>query len=398
MDQIYSNSCQLADHYEMQKDQICIEDQCQLQKMCLYCRLSHNQNHRIIPIKQLVDNLKKIQNSIDIKQKYYTKIIEIFNQIQKQVSIYIDNQLDQTNFFKQYSKFQESKIKLQEIDIQYLDQTSMKLLIKMNSYYEEDIQKKSFLNEDNKQKTVKDITDLFIKLNSQNFKQENVEKCEEKIFEELFTQAQAQLEQQYEQIQQLSKDKNSLQIQIQQLEKQIKEKDNFHNEYVQKQEQEITEMQLQTKKFQDETKGLHLQVQDIKNEKSALQMQLEEVHKYSVDTILTFNLQQLQLEFENNLQQQKIINEQKKKELIQKHNQILNELSKKIEQRDQEIQNLQKLLENQEFEDVLSLKIQQNNENKEYQALVKNQKNMQIIQLAKKSIKNVVRHFNLRQN
>ncbi|KAL4469449.1 hypothetical protein ABPG74_004702 [Tetrahymena malaccensis] len=398
MDQIYTNGCQLDGHYGMQKDQICMDDSCQYQKMCLYCRIQHNQNHMIIPIKQLINKVAQMQNPIEIKNRHYNKIVEMFNQIQKKVNIYIDNQLDQTNFFKEYPKFQESNIKLQEADVLNLNQASMKLLMKILNFYEEDFVKKSFLIEDNKQKIVEALSDLFIQMNNQNFKQENIQKGQDQIFEEIFNQSQIELEQQYENVEQLQKSNKQLQIQIDQLEKQIKQKDNLHNDYVQKQESEIKNLLLQINQSQSQIKDLDQHVLDLQNEKIAMEIQLKEVHKYSVDAILLIQHSQFKLEFENKLQEQIKINQQQEKELIKKHKQSLEEHVKKIQQKDEEIQSLQKLIEDQEFQDILFLKIQKNIENKELQSFQKKQKNLQIIQQAKYSINNIVSHFKLSQN
>ncbi|EAR99394.1 hypothetical protein TTHERM_00133600 (macronuclear) [Tetrahymena thermophila SB210] len=74
----------------------------------------------------------------------------------------------------------------------------------------------------------------------------------------------------------------------------------------------------------------------------------------------------------------------------------LNDCFDKIQYQEQEIQNLQQLLEESDFENVLLKKIQQNNElNVEEES--RNKMNSEIIESAKQSISNIARHFNLNQ-
>ncbi|KAL4508456.1 hypothetical protein ABPG72_003760 [Tetrahymena utriculariae] len=72
MDLVFVNKCSKKDHHNQERDQICLSEECEGQKMCLYCRIDHSQNHKnheVIPINKQVKVMNQAKEKASC-QKY----------------------------------------------------------------------------------------------------------------------------------------------------------------------------------------------------------------------------------------------------------------------------------------------------------------------------------------
>ncbi|EAR99396.1 hypothetical protein TTHERM_00133620 (macronuclear) [Tetrahymena thermophila SB210] len=216
MDQVFLNQCPIKGHYASNKDQICLDEECECEIMCLYCRIDHidnNKNHNIIPINEIAEKIQLLQKPQQIQNNIINQANKILLAIQKQIDMKFIYDLEQTNYFRLYQEIKDLDLTCYQNIIKLNKQTLKQLLVVYKSY-EQDIQQELNLDENDKKQIVEMI---FQKLNP--LKKQN------KLFQEFkYNPQQEQIE---NFIGNLNKQQQSFELQeeIEKLENQIRSKD-----------------------------------------------------------------------------------------------------------------------------------------------------------------------------